>query len=235
MEEEVIALLQKLGFSKSEALVYVTLLKHGPLPARALSDLAGVPYSKVYSILESLSRKGFVTVIEERPRLYLATDPSETFPLYIQSLINEIQSAGEKALEKLREIYANKARIEERRVMLIRDPSLIAAKVAEAIRRAKTYVKLSGPDRLVRRLKDELSKAAKRGVRVYVLSPRNPNIEGVKRRRLSLMAGGLIVDGKEVIILLKEGNSFIALYSNHPSLTVLAETYYDNLRTQGTS
>ena len=235
MEDEVIALLQKLGFSKSEALVYVTLLKHGPLTARALSDLSGVPYSKVYTILESLSRKGFVTIIEERPRLYLATDPEETFPSYIDSLIHEIKSAGEKALKKLREIYANKAKIEERRVMLIRDPSLIAAKVAEAIRRAKTYVKLSGPDRLVLRLKEELAKAVKRGVKVYVLSPSNPDIKGVKRKYLPLTAGGLIVDGKEVIILLKEGDSFIALYSNHPSLTVLAETYYDNLRSQGTS
>ncbi len=235
MEEEIVKLLQKLGFSKNEALVYITLLKYGPLNARTLSDLSGVPYSKVYSILESLSDRGFITIIEARPRTYMAVDPQEAIPVYVNSLVENIKNTEKKLLELVKKAFARKAKVEERRVILIRDPSLIASKVAEAIRNARKYVKLSGPNRLISRLKEELEEAVKRGVKIYILSPEDPKIEGASRKRLNSMGGGIIIDGREVIILLKEGDSFIALYSDHPSLTIVAETYYDSLRTQDTS
>ena len=58
--DELVRVLNSLGFSDNEAKVYITLLKSGALNGYEVSKLSGVPRSKVYVLLEALVTKGIL-------------------------------------------------------------------------------------------------------------------------------------------------------------------------------
>lgn len=63
MENELI-LLNKVGLTDAEGKVYLALLQSGSLSGYEASKVAGVPRSKIYNILESLIKKGFILYTE---------------------------------------------------------------------------------------------------------------------------------------------------------------------------
>jgi sugar-specific transcriptional regulator TrmB len=60
-----------------ETKVWAALLSRGVSTAGELSDIANVPRSRSYDILESLEKKGFVVMKLGKPIKYLAVAPSE--------------------------------------------------------------------------------------------------------------------------------------------------------------
>jgi len=77
MENEIEDLLHDLGLCKYERKAYLTLLKHGPQNYKSLSDLSDVPYGKIYSVMERLAEKGWTKSLNQRPKIFYATDPEE--------------------------------------------------------------------------------------------------------------------------------------------------------------
>jgi sugar-specific transcriptional regulator TrmB len=69
--------LKLLGFNKYEEAVYTTLLRIGKSSAGKIASESRVPHSRVYDVLDSLVHKGFVKVIPERTKLFVASDPAE--------------------------------------------------------------------------------------------------------------------------------------------------------------
>lgn len=68
-------LLQEIGLNAYEAAAYLSLLKLGVSEASAIYRDSDVPYGKIYSVLESLTGKGFVEVQASRPKKFRAVDP----------------------------------------------------------------------------------------------------------------------------------------------------------------
>jgi len=62
LPEDIFTVFGRLGFSKYEAEVYATLCACGRLKMRQLARYSTVPHSKIYSVVESLERKGAVVV-----------------------------------------------------------------------------------------------------------------------------------------------------------------------------
>ena len=60
-----------------EVKIWTALLSRGTSTAGELSDIANVPRSRSYDVLESLEKKGFVVVKLGKPIKYLAVDPNE--------------------------------------------------------------------------------------------------------------------------------------------------------------
>src|SRR3989338_7604829 len=58
-----------------EAKIWVALLSRGVSTAGELSDIANVPRSRSYDVLESLEKKGFVVMKLGKPIKYLAVPP----------------------------------------------------------------------------------------------------------------------------------------------------------------
>ena len=70
--------LQELGFSEKEAGVYLALLELGSSVASDIAKKAGINRSTAYIIIESLLKRGLVTVIERRGvKLYSSTSPDQ--------------------------------------------------------------------------------------------------------------------------------------------------------------
>ncbi len=60
-----------------EVKLWTALLSRGVSTAGELSDIADVPRSRTYDVLESLERKGFIIVKPEKPIKYMAISPKE--------------------------------------------------------------------------------------------------------------------------------------------------------------
>lgn len=68
-------ILRPLGLSEYEVRVYLTLVKNGPANYRNVARGANVPTGKIYQVLSTLGAKGFVEVIQQRPKIYRAFEP----------------------------------------------------------------------------------------------------------------------------------------------------------------
>ena len=74
MEREI---LQNLGFTQSEAKVYLTLLKSGLVKVGHIIEKSGLQSSTIHNTLHSLIDKGFVTYIfKDKIKRYQAVDPN---------------------------------------------------------------------------------------------------------------------------------------------------------------
>lgn len=82
--------LNKIGFPDYEYKIYLTLVKVCEGKMSEISKLSGVPYQKVYDVISMLERKGFVKVINKRPKRVKLIDPNISFEKYKQDIIEQI-------------------------------------------------------------------------------------------------------------------------------------------------
>jgi len=78
------------------------LLSRGVSTAGELSDIANVPRSRSYDVLESLEKKGFIVMKLGKPIKYLAVDPSEVVNRVKKRITDEAKQR-EVDLEKIKE------------------------------------------------------------------------------------------------------------------------------------
>lgn len=69
--------LRDFGLNSYEAKLWAALLSRGISTAGELSDIANVPRSRSYDVLESLEKKGFIVIKIGKPIKYIAVPPEE--------------------------------------------------------------------------------------------------------------------------------------------------------------
>jgi len=74
---KVMDVLKGIGLNLYERRLWVALLARGTSTAGELSEIANVPRSRTYDILQSLADKGFVVVQTSKPIKYVAIAPGE--------------------------------------------------------------------------------------------------------------------------------------------------------------
>ncbi len=100
VEEAVISLLKDLGLSNYEARVLYALFRLKEADAKQIAELADVPRTKIYEILEKLAAAGYVIVKDTRPRVYASKDPKAI----IRRMINERWEHLEKIAKRAEQI-----------------------------------------------------------------------------------------------------------------------------------
>src|SRR3989339_346903 len=85
-----------------EVKLWTALLSRGVSTAGELSDIADVPRSRTYDVLESLERHGFVIVKPDKPIKYMAIAPGEVLDR-VQKRLFEITDERQKRLSGLKE------------------------------------------------------------------------------------------------------------------------------------
>ncbi len=91
--DSVFTLLLELGLNKYESRIYLTLVEEGISTAKTISDITGIPYGKIYEIINSLSNKGFVITLPTKPLKCQAVSPQE--------VINNVKNHTDKKLKKI--------------------------------------------------------------------------------------------------------------------------------------
>jgi len=89
--------LKQIGLNLYERKLWVALLSTGSATAGELSNLAKVPHSRTYDVLESLAEKGFVMMQTSKPLKYVAIDPSEA----LERAKKKIQENSEISVDRI--------------------------------------------------------------------------------------------------------------------------------------
>jgi len=93
---EVLDALKNIGLNLYERKIFVALLAKGIATAAEVSEIAGVPRSRSYDVLESLAEKGFVIVQPSKPIRYVALKPSDAFERTKQVLETKFKTTIER-------------------------------------------------------------------------------------------------------------------------------------------
>ena len=134
--------LNEIGLTQYESKVYATLAIEGVATAKDISNICGIPYGKIYEVITSLSKKGFVLVLPTKPMKYKVVDPSKIVKIIKQNNTRKIENA-EKIIEKeLGDIFRkNKKAVESQGVYwLLNGRMAINKKMEELFRKAKDHV-----------------------------------------------------------------------------------------------
>lgn len=75
MDVEAAEELKGFGLSTYESSAYATLLRLGTADASLVAQKAGIPFGRVYDVLNSLVERGLLTLHEGRPKQYRAVQP----------------------------------------------------------------------------------------------------------------------------------------------------------------
>ncbi|MFH1432173.1 MAG: helix-turn-helix domain-containing protein [archaeon] len=77
ISQQTLDALKSIGLNLYERKLYASLLARGTSTAGELSEMATVPRSRSYDVLESLADKGYVVVQHSKPLRYVAIAPAE--------------------------------------------------------------------------------------------------------------------------------------------------------------
>ena len=97
VQKEFLSKLKDFGLNTYESKLWTALLSRGISTAGELSDIAGVPRSRSYDVLESLEKKGFIIMKLGKPIKYIAVSPQEV----IERVKKKIEEDSEKQIKMI--------------------------------------------------------------------------------------------------------------------------------------
>ena len=232
--------LRELGLTEYEARAYLALVAHGELTAREISQLSGVPYSKIYGVLEALRERGWVGFKPGRPKLYYAKPPSEAVRAERLRREEELRSLEAALVEELQPLYERSRAVERPDIWIIRGAREVLAKIAEVLSRATREVLMAIPAAakgILGALKHSIAHLRFSGLEVRVLASEDlkdelSELSGLAEIRLrsGMFGGGVIADGREAVLVLTSGpGDLMAIWSDYAELAHVAKTYFEHL------
>ena len=183
-EEEIIEKLQKFGLTKYESLAYITLLKLGPSKATDVTKESGIPHTRVYDVLSSLHRKGFVDIMHGTPRLYKPVNPDVVLEKIKGDLIADIEYLKKAFLELYKSIHGE----ELPEIWTIHGFDNTLERAEYIIRTAKYEVLINTPFKFLSLLKEEIKK--RKDVIFVIISNFEEAPEWLKRDNIILARSG---------------------------------------------
>lgn len=214
------------GLNLYEVKIWTALLSRGVSTAGELSDIANVPRSRSYDILESLEKKGFIVMKLGKPIKYIAVPPEEVVERVKKNMKKEAEESVSR-LENLKktDVITELKGLHTQGVELVEPTDLSGSlrgrhnlynHMELTIRGAEESVTLvttsSGLLRKIEGLKQVLQEAAKRGVKIRIAAPITKEadiaakeLEGIAEVREAKIKGRfLIVDSKEIIFMVMD-------------------------------
>jgi sugar-specific transcriptional regulator TrmB len=208
-----------------EAKVWTALLSRGVSTAGELSDIANVPRSRSYDVLESLEKKGFVVMKIGKPIKYIAVPPKEVLERVKKNLLTDTQDHIKKLDElKSTDLIDELNSLHTQGVELVEPTDLSGSlrgrlnlynHIEFTIRSAESSVTMmtttQGLVRKVEGLKPLLEDLNKRGVEIKIAAPiTTPEAENAVKELEGIAevknidhinARFIVVDGAEVIFM----------------------------------
>lgn len=238
--------LVRLGMSAPEIRAYSALLRAAEPTAAELSQNASIPPSKIYEILGSLEEKGWIGSSDSRPTKYFAKSPGTGLEITRQNQKAEFEHDRTTILNELNPIYEKGDSTEKPDILVLSGPA-IEAKMLEVAELCRSEVMIAIPEAgrmLIPQAMPRLRAMYDRGIRIRVLAPAGTDelvlrhlsrVSTTVRVKEDLFGGGIIADGRYVMILLgperadAEAADTAAIWADHVGLARLATTYFEYL------
>ncbi len=237
VQSEFLNKLKDFGLNTYESKLWTALLSRGVSTAGELSDIANVPRSRSYDVLESLERKGFIIMKIGKPIKYIAVHPSEVLERMKKKVVEEADSKT-KLINTIKnsDVLSELSLLHTQGVELVEPADLTGAikgrnnlysHVDAMLKNAEKSISLvtteEGFIRKADSLKSALQKAKSAGVKVRILAPLSKaSMAAAKKisqfaqvRAIdSIQARFCVVDNKELVFMLLDDKE------THPSYDV---------------
>ncbi|MDI9644707.1 MAG: helix-turn-helix domain-containing protein [Candidatus Verstraetearchaeota archaeon] len=234
--------LTEVGLTEAEAHVYLALLKRrAEMGAREVSEASGIPYSKVYTVLEKLASKSLISVRRGRPTSYIVRMPSEALNEYRRLVVREVEEKF-REVEAALETFQAETAAEKPDIWIIKSPEEIVRRARLTVSGAVNEVDVAlpfVPNWAVEVFLPAFLRLKANNILTKVLLSSGAGEEKLGsisemsdlRVRDKMFGGGVIADESEAILFIaSEGATpIIAIWSNHAGLVQIAKTYFDNL------
>ncbi|MBT4824862.1 TrmB family transcriptional regulator [Candidatus Woesearchaeota archaeon] len=206
-----------------EVKIWAALLSRGVSTAGELSDIANVPRSRSYDVLESLEKKGFVVMKLGKPIKYLAVPPTEVLERVKKNMKKEADDKVQRLDElKNTEILNELNSLHDQGIELVEPTDLSGSLKGRhnlynhlelTIRNAEESVVImttsEGFMRKVEGLKPVFEKLKKRGVKIRIAAPLSKECSNAVKdikdvaeiRNTDSKARFCVVDGKEIVFM----------------------------------
>ena len=238
--------MENLGLTSYEIKVYLSLLEHGSMNASSISKKSGVPYSKIYEVLNGLEEKVWLESDSSRPQKFFPKSPSTALEALRIKKENEIMNNEAIIKNELMPIYEKKGIKEKPEIWVVRGFYNIAEKVSEIIQNCSKELHIALPymaQDVAKTLQPILRGLHDKGIKIFVLVSDETSTELVHtisriakvRVKDNMFGGGVIGDNNQVVILLGEEinkNSAyepIAIWAEHIGLAGFAKDYFKYL------
>lgn len=247
--------LKDFGLNSYESKLWTALLSRGVSTAGELSDIANVPRSRSYDVLESLEKKGFIIMKIGKPIKYVAVQPSEV----LERVKKKVENDAEDQINSLNNIKKS-AVLEElnnlhNQGIDFMDPTDLSGNLKgrdnlynhldTVIRNAKKSVILMTTKKgLLRKghfLKGTLEKLSKKGVSVKIAAPLDEDTIEIVRdlskyaeiKNTTEKSRFCVVDEKEVIFMLVDDETIHPNYDagvwvNTPLFASTLQGFFDS-------
>jgi sugar-specific transcriptional regulator TrmB len=210
-----------IGLNLYETQIWLALLSHGVATAGELAESAGVPRSRSYDILESLSKKGLVVVKSEgRPLKYMTVPPEQG--LNNLKRYYEMSSEGfkdrleglksSKMVGELSDIFKKGEMVMDlpELIGLVREKNNVFSHLSTILNRSKNVVRIMATPYDVAEFNKfyigNIKNAKSRGVKVQVLVPAGTDAgELAKYAEVKQIerpiSRAVVADGKEAVMM----------------------------------
>ena len=183
--QEILDALKNIGLNLYERKIYVALIAKGVATAGEVSEIAKVPRSRSYDVLESLADKGFVVSQSSKPIKYVALAPNDA----IERAKDNLQRKHTSTLDRMDKMSKSPIMTELENIysqgFSMIQPSDIAGtlkgnfsinqQMKSLFKNAKTNIKLitteEGLTELHGKHVNVLKSAKKKGVEIKILAP----------------------------------------------------------------
>ncbi len=239
-----------------EVKIWTALLSRGVATAGELSDIANVPRSRSYDVLESLERKGFVIMKIGKPIKYIAVPPSEV----IERLKKNMKEEADERIGRLTDlkdtdVLSELSLLHKQGIELI-EPSELSGSLRGRhnlyshlelmIRNAQKSVTImttsQGFIRKVEGLKSTFEKLRKHGVSVRIAAPLTKETKDSLKeiakvaeiKHTDSKARFCIVDGKELVFMILDDQEVhptydVGIWVNTPFFASALENLFNGI------
>ena len=256
IKEEFLSKLRRyFGLNLYEVKIWTALLSRGVSTAGELSDIADVPRSRSYDVLESLEKQGFVIMKIGKPIKYIAVDPMEVVERVKKNLDKEAKARIEKLeVMKSSDVITELNSLHTQGVELV-EPSDLSGSVRGrhniyshlelTISNAEdTVTMVTTSQGLVRKaegLKPLFEKLKKRGVVIRIAAPLTKEcenaikeLEGIAEVRHTdkILGRFTLVDASEIVFMVMDDTAVhptydVGIWVNTPFFTQALENLFE--------
>ncbi len=256
IQKNFLSKLRDFGINTYESKLWTALLSRGVSTAGELSNIANVPRSRTYDVLESLEKKGFIILNVGKPIKYLAVSPEEVVERVKKkvkeeadiktSLLEELKNST--ILEELNLIHKQGSNEIEPSDLVgyFKGKKTIYNNIESMIKEAKTSVILMTNEEGLKTQKhillDVLSKNKDKKIDVKIAAPiTKENIKEAKElsqiaevKNTNNKSRFCIVDGEKIIIMLLDDKNLDPNYDcavwaeSKPFLTSIKSLFDSN-------
>ncbi len=237
-----------------EVKIWTALLSRGVSTAGELSDIANVPRSRSYDVLESLEKKGFVIMKLGKPIKYIAVPPKEVVERVKKNIKTESDTSI-KNLDNLKntEVIDELNSLHTQGVELVEPADLSGSlrgrhnlynHLEMTIRGAEKTVSImttsQGFLRKIEGLGDVFAALKKRGVKIRIAAPLTKETESTAKelagvaeiKNTTAKARFVVVDGKEIVFMIMDDEEVhptydIGIWINSPFFSSAIENLFD--------